>query len=93
MKLRASAGIINADFLPNDTWTYYTQQYTMTGGTYPFNETWQSSFGRTTLGRYATENPSHEKAYKYNVGLEATLFRGLDVTLEGYFLHVIIIYG
>jgi TonB-linked outer membrane protein, SusC/RagA family len=85
LKLRASAGIINADFLPNDTWTYYTQQYTMTGGTYPFNETWQSSFGRTTLGRYATENPSHEKAYKYNVGVEATLFHGLDVTLEGYY--------
>jgi len=39
----------------------------------------------TSLTRLATENYTHEKAYKYNVGLDATLFSGLDVTLEGYY--------
>jgi TonB-linked SusC/RagA family outer membrane protein len=87
LKLRASAGIINLDLLPDNTWTYYTQQYTMSGGTYPFNSGWQSSFGKTTIDRMATENPGHEKAYKYNVGIDATLFGGLDVTMEGYYNH------
>ena len=27
----------------------------------------------------------HEKAYKYNVGVDAVLFNGLDVTAEGYY--------
>lgn len=84
MKLRASAGIINADYLPNSTWTYYVQQYSTSGGTYPFSSGWSSDFGRTYLGRMATQTLGHEKAYKYNIGLDATLFHGLDVTLEGY---------
>lgn len=85
LKLRGSFGILNMDLLPDDTWTYYTQQYTMTGGTYPFNSNWQSFTGRTTLGRMATENPSHEKAYKYDLGFDATLFNGLDVTFDAFY--------
>lgn len=84
LKLRASAGVINADYLPSNTWTYYIQQYTQSGGTYPFNSGWQSDFGKTTIGRMATAKLGHEKAYKYNVGIDATLFGGLDVTMEGY---------
>jgi TonB-linked SusC/RagA family outer membrane protein len=85
LKLRASAGLINTDNLPDDSWTYYIQQYSISGTTYPFNSGYGSSFGMTTLTRLATENYTHEKAYKYNVGLDATLFSGLDVTLEGYY--------
>lgn len=84
LKLRASAGMINADYLPNDTWTYYVQQYTQSGGTYPFNSGWQSDFGRTSLDRMASQTLGHEKAYKYNIGIDATLFGGLDITAEGY---------
>jgi TonB-linked SusC/RagA family outer membrane protein len=87
LKLRASAGMINADYLPEDSWSYYTQQYTIGGSTYPFNSSFGSSFGVVTLDRLATENPSHEKAYKYNFGADATLFNGLDVSLETYFQH------
>ena len=85
LKLRASFGIINQDLLPNSTWTYYVQQYQVSGGTYPFNSGWGSDFGRTYLDRLATTNPSHEKAYKYNVGVDATLFHGLNVTIDGYY--------
>lgn len=85
LKLRASFGILNQDLLPNDTWTYYVQQYQVSGGTYPFNSGWGSDFGRTYLDRLAAINPGHEKAYKYNVGVDATLFKGLNVTLDGYF--------
>lgn len=85
LKLRASFGIINQDLLPNNTWTYYVQQYQVSGGTYPFNSGWGSDFGRSYLDRLATNNPSHEKAYKYNAGIDATLFKGLNVTLDGYY--------
>lgn len=83
LKLRASAGIINADYLPGDNvWTYYAQQYATSGGVYPFDSSWNSSFGRTYLGQMATANPGHEKAYKYNVGIDAKLFGALDVTFD-----------
>lgn len=85
LKLRASAGILNADYLPEDTWTYYAQQYNMAGGVYPFSSSFNSDFGRTYLGQIATENPSHEKAYKYNVGIDARLFGGLAVTADAYY--------
>lgn len=92
LKLRASAGIINADYLPIDgdgdnVWTYYAQQYNTSGGTYPFSSSWSSEFGRTYLGQLATINPSHEKAYKYNFGIDAKLFGRLDVTFDAYFQH------
>ena len=83
LKLRASAGIINADYLPGDNvWTYYAQQYATSGGTYPFDSGWNSEFGRTYLGQMATANPTHEKAYKFNIGIDAKLFGGLDVTFD-----------
>lgn len=85
LKLRASWGIINADYLPNDSWNYYVQQYSISGGTYPFNSSFASSAGNTTLGTMATENLGHEKAIKYNVGVDATLFKGLDITIDAYY--------
>lgn len=89
LKLRASFGVINADYLPKDgddtVNDYWTQIYTTTGTVYNFNNSYQSDFGSTLLNRLATANSTHEKAYKYNVGLDATLFGGLNMTLEGYY--------
>lgn len=83
LKLRASAGIINVDNLPGDeVWAYYAQQYATSGGGYAFDSGWNSEFGRTYLGMMATANPTNEKAYKYNVGVDAKFFGGLDVTLD-----------
>lgn len=88
LKLRASAGIINADYLPGDNvWTYYAQQYATSRGTYPFDSGWNSDFGRTELGQMATVNPGHEKAYKYNVGLDAKIFGSLDFGLDLWMQH------
>ena len=88
LKLRASAGIINADFLPGDNvWSYYAQQYTTSGTLYPFDSGWNSDFGTTSLGQMATANPGHERAYKYNIGIDAKLFGALDVTLDLYKQH------
>ena len=88
LKLRASAGIINADYLPEDNWTYYLQNYDTGSGTYNFTSNYNAGgVGGTTLGRLATMNPGHEKAYKYNVGLDARLFGALDVTIDGFYQH------
>ena len=85
LKLRASAGILNADFLPGqEIWTYYAQQYVTSGGTYPFSSSFTSDFGSTSLGQLATSSPRHEKAYKYNVGLDARLFGGLTFSADAY---------
>lgn len=88
LKLRASAGIINADYLPGDNvWSYYAQQYTTSGTIYPFDSGWNSEFGTTSLGQMATTDPGHEKAYKYNVGIDAKLFGALDITFDLYKQH------
>lgn len=83
LKLRASTGILNADFLPGDeVWTYYAQQYVTSGTTYPFGSGWTSEFGTSQLGQLATTDPSHEVAYKFNVGIDSRLWNCLDLTLD-----------
>ena len=85
LKLRASAGLLNADYLPgSNVWSYYAEQYSTSGGVYPFTSSFTSDFGRTYLGRIASVNPTHEKALKTNFGLDARLFQGLTLTADAY---------
>lgn len=89
LKLRASFGVINADYLPKNgsetIYNYWDQIYTTTGTQYRFNSSYDSDFGSTLIGRLATMNSTHEKAFKYNVGLDATLFNNLNLTVDGYY--------
>lgn len=85
LKLRVSAGLLSTDFLPDGNWTYYAQQYGMSDDMYPFGSGFDSDFGTTSPKRYATENPGHEVAYKYNVGLDSRIFGGLGLTLDAYY--------
>ena len=58
------------------------------GRSIPFTENADKSRspgGRELFSRLATTNSTHEKAYKYNVGIDATLFKGLNLTVEGYY--------
>lgn len=85
LKFRASYGIIQTDILPESGWMYYMQQYQTTGGTYPFNSGFQSDFGRTYLDAIATSGLTREKAAKFNAGVDATLFGGLDFSFDGFY--------
>ena len=85
LKLRASYGIIQTDILPESGWMYYMQQYQTTGGTYPFNSGFQSDFGRTYLDAIATSGLTREKAAKFNAGVDATLFGGLDFSFDDFY--------
>ena len=88
LKLRASFGIINADYLPGDNvWNYYAKSYAQGSsntGSYPFGAGYDYVYANTTLGLLPTANPSHEKAQKFNIGIDATLFGGLNVELDYY---------
>ncbi len=91
LKLRASAGVVNMDILPNEengspAWTYYLQGYSDSGPSYIFGSNYESSSGRS-MGALASTNLKHEKAYMYNAGLEARLFEGLNLTLEAFKNH------
>lgn len=85
LKIRASFGIIHADYLPDDVMDYWDQIYTLTGTQYKFNSSYDSVFGSTIMDRLATTNSTHEKGYKYNLGLDASLFGGLNLTVDGYY--------
>ncbi len=93
LKLRASAGLINTDFLPgNNVWSYYTQSFSANASwNYPFGSGYESAknnaYGAMTLGQMAAVDPSNEKAYKYNAGIDATLFDGLNVQFDFYKEH------
>lgn len=83
MKIRASFGLINRDVIPIEN---YWEQIYVGGSSYLF-DTGYGSTGLTPwqLGRLATKNPTHEKALKYNIGLDATLFSSVNLTVDGYY--------
>ena len=88
LKLRGSTGKINADYLPGDNvWTYYTQAYSQAGGGYPFGSGYDAaSYGPVTIGQMAAINPAHEYALKFNIGMDAVLFNGLNLEFD-YFIQ------
>lgn len=85
LKLRASFGVINSDRLPNDTQEGYWQQAYVGGSYYPFDTNYSVGTTSWTLGQLASINSTHEKSYKYNVGIDATLLRGLNLTIDAYY--------
>lgn len=88
LKLRASFGVISADYLPGDNvWTYYTQSYSTNGTQYLWGAGYDTNDKATVLGQMATANPSHEKARKLNIGIDATLFKGLNIEFDYFNQH------
>lgn len=81
LKLRASFGIINTDNIPYNG--YWNQ--TMGGGNgYPIQDNFGNG-GAWAEGQLASLNGTTEKAYKYNVGIDATLFGGLTMMIDGFY--------
>lgn len=80
LKLRASAGMINTDYTP--TVNIWNQSFDG-GNSYPFTDGF-TSFTGTQEGRLPTSEYKLEKAYKYNLGLDAVVLKGLTVTTDVY---------
>lgn len=89
LKLRASWGNQSLDVLPGgDVWTYYDQFYLMNANTYPFDATYTGTqWGNTYLSTAMTQSLGHERASKLNVGIDATLFGGLNLSVDYYYQH------
>lgn len=89
LKLRASWGNKALDVLPgDDVWTYYNQFYLMNANTYPFDATYTGTqWGNTYLSTAMTQSLGHEQASRFNVGIDATLFGGLNLSLDYYYQH------
>ena len=89
LKLRASWGNQSLDVLPGDNvWTYYDQFYLMDAATYPFDATYTGTqWGNTYLGTARTQRLGHEQSSKLNVGFDATLFGGLNISADYYYQH------
>ena len=82
LKLRGSFGIISTDNIPyNGYW--YTQ---MVGGSgYPIQDNFGDSGSPYKEGQLPSVGGTTEKGYKYNVGVDATLFGGLTLMLDGFY--------
>lgn len=89
LKIRASYGLQQLDLLPGDNiWTYYDSFYAFGSPTYSFDNTGSGTeFGMTYIPQAKTESLGREHARKLNVGLDATLLKGLNVSLDYYNQH------
>ena len=81
LKLRASFGMLNTDNIPGNG---YWNETVGGGNGYPINNTFGGD-GGWHEGRLASVNGTTEKAYKYNAGVDATLFKGLTLTVDGFY--------
>ncbi len=81
LKLRASFGMLNTDNIPGNG---YWNETVGGGNGYPINNNF-GGVGGWQEGRLASVNGTTEKAYKYNAGIDATLFKGLTLTVDGFY--------
>ena len=77
MKLHYLFSVINTDNIPYNGYWYETMN--RSGGGYPIQDNF-SNGGSWQEGQLPSINGTTEKAYKYNVSLDATLFGGLTLT-------------
>lgn len=81
LKLRASAGILHSDYVPEYN---MTEQQFNSSGAYWFGDNFTRNGGYTE-GHLPTTNFMAQRAFKYNVGLDISCFRGLMMTIDGYY--------
>lgn len=81
MKLRASFGIIQTDNIPSQG---YWNTSVSGGDGYPIQENFGSD-GGWTEGRLASLDGTTEKAYKYNLGLDVSMLKGLTLSVDGFY--------
>ena len=81
LKLRASFGMLNTDNIPGNG---YWNETVGGGNGYPINNNFGGD-GGWHEGRLASVNGTTEKAYKYNASVDATLFKGLTLTVDGFY--------
>ncbi len=82
LKLRASAGILHSDYVPRTGIGF--EDYSGGAGNYFVGYNYSEQWG-TFLAYIPTTSFKLETAYKYNVGIDLSMFKGLNLTLDAYF--------
>lgn len=82
MKLRGSFGIIQTDNIPSNG---YWNETVVGGNSYPIKDNHTGSDGGWQEGRLPSLNGTTEKAYKYNLGLDMSMLKGLTLTIDGFY--------
>ncbi len=82
LRLRASAGILHNDFLPQVNLTQ--QNFASYSGPFLYGSENTQVWG-VKEGFLPTENPQIERAFKYNLGFDLGLFKSLTFNIDAYF--------
>lgn len=86
LKLRASFGVINTDNVPTEGPYWQTVYGDGSGAAYNFSSSYTKlDGGHYEISSLPVTNAVHEKAYKYNAGLDLRLWNSLDVNFDAYF--------
>lgn len=82
MKLRASAGILHSDYVPQVGLS--REDYGSSAGWFIFGKAYREAWGNF-LSYFPTKDFALERANKINIGLDMQLWNSLEFTLEGYY--------
>lgn len=82
LKLRASWGVLHIDDYPTEG--YWDQTFTG-GSSYYIGKDNATSSSGWQEGRLASINTTTARATKYNIGMDATILGGLNLTVDGYY--------
>lgn len=86
LKLRASFGVINTDNVPSEGPYWETVYGKQSGGYYNFGSSYTKlDEGPNEISSLPVTNAVHEKAFKYNAGLDLRLFNSLDFSFDAYY--------
>lgn len=82
IKLRASAGILHNDYVPETN--IVDQNFASGSGSFVYG-TGNTQVWGAREGFLPTVDPKIERAFKYNAGLDAAFFKSLTFTVDAYF--------
>ena len=87
LKLKATYGLVGNDAIGDTSQRFfYMSNVNMDNSSVvsTFGEEFTNRFNGVTISKYANDKVTWERSYKMNLGLEATLFKMMDLNVEYY---------